>query len=53
MKINGRLREIEISTPDRTSEQLSVESEACRYTQRPGSLIADELAENGAARRAG
>ena len=52
-RAHWRSREIAISTPDSTSEWLSVESEVCRYPKRPGLSIGDDVAENGAIRRMG
>ena len=52
-RAHWRSREIAISTPDSTSEWLSVESEVCRYPKRPGLSIGDDVAENGARRRMG
>ena len=52
-RAHWRSREIAISTPDSTSELLSVEIEVFKYPKRPGLSIGDDVAENGAIRRMG
>ena len=52
-RAHWRSRQIATSTPDSTSEWLSVESEVFRYPKRPGSSIGDAVAENGAIPRTG
>ena len=50
----ARLREIAgdaHTSPSDAGEERSAQRKAWSYMQRPGSLIADELAENGATRR--